>query len=546
MSLNLLKDPWLSFVLRDGSEKTLPMCHICDPDVVDFALPRADFQGAAYQFAIGLLQTVFAPIDGSEWHELYEQPASMGALQEAFNRVAHAFNATGDGPLFMQDLAALSDAKPTTVSGLLIEAPGVNGLKLNTDHFIKRGIGGVMSLDMAMLALFTLQTNAPSGGQGHRTGLRGGGPLTTLIMPPESDSSLWQKLWLNVINKDHWPEAYSVSLNFNDSSIFPWLEKTKISNEKNTEIYQADVHPLHMYWAMPRRIRLNVEQENGTCQLSGKEVSLLVTTYKTINYGGNYSGEWLHPLTPYKWNPKKPTEEPLSAKGQPGGITYKIWDALTLTDDEAGQRCAMVVDHFYSIVDQFEIERPETPRLWVFAYDMDNMKSRGWYSSTMPLFSVTVKQQEDLLNKVRVLQKIASGALWQCRTQIKAAWFDKPSDAKGDMSFIDLAFWQRTEHIFYTTVQNITANASKNEPYLMPEQASRWLVSLRSISTDIFDEYALSSLGSERSMAKRIKARQSLTGWLYGNKNKDIKNFIIENEIDKLGESNNRKVEVIL
>jgi hypothetical protein len=29
--------------------------------------------------------------------------------------------------------------------------------------------------------LFSLQLNAPSGGKGYRTGLRGGGPLTTLI-----------------------------------------------------------------------------------------------------------------------------------------------------------------------------------------------------------------------------------------------------------------------------------------------------------------------------------------------------------------------------
>ena len=202
--MNIVKDCWLPFRLKDGTEQTLPISAVCRADVVDFALPRADFQGAAYQFAIGLLQTVFAAEDELEWHEYYEQPPTENALNNAFNKVAHAFNVEGEGPLFMQDYDELDNAKPTTVAGLLIEAPGANGLKLNTDHFIKRGIGEEMSLGMAVLALFTLQTNAPSGGSGHRVGLRGGGPLTTLVVPAQPESALWEKLWLNVIHREKW------------------------------------------------------------------------------------------------------------------------------------------------------------------------------------------------------------------------------------------------------------------------------------------------------------------------------------------------------
>jgi len=234
--MNLIQDPWLPFRMRDGLEQVLPMNAICDPNVVDFALPRADFQGAAYQFSIGILQTTFAPEDKYHWHDLYEQVPKVGVLQKAFDKAAHAFKTTGDGPLFMQDINALDSAKSTTVSGLLIEAPGANGLKLNTDHFIKRGIGEVMSLEMAFIALFTLQANAPSGGVGHRTGLRGGGPLTTLVLPQKTDASLWQKLWLNVINKDHWryeePDLHS-------AAVFPWLEETKTSEKKGSEIYAS-------------------------------------------------------------------------------------------------------------------------------------------------------------------------------------------------------------------------------------------------------------------------------------------------------------------
>jgi CRISPR system Cascade subunit CasA len=526
--MNLVQDPWLPFQLRDGTEQVLPMSAICDNNVVDFALPRADFQGAAYQFAIGLLQTVFAPQDKYAWHDLYEEMPELAVLQKAFDKAAHAFNSEGDSALFMQDFDPLESVKTTTVASLLIETPGANGLKLNTDHFIKRGIGEVMSLEMAVLGLFTLQINAPAGGSGYRVGLRGGGPLTNLVLPQKSDASLWQKLWLNVINKDTWryPEP-----DLHSELVFPWLAPTKVSDKKGTEIYASNIHPLHMYWAMPRRIRLVVKECEAICQITGHSTTQAVSEYRTQNHGANYSGTWRHPLTPYKWDPKKPDEDHLSAKGQPGGITYKTWDALTFSCKDVGQECALVVSHFYTLCEGFAALHSEMPRLWVFGYDMDNMKARCWYSVSMPIFSVSPEQQEDVLHQIRMLQKLASDALWQCRTQIKTAWFERPGDAKGDMSFIDLAFWQRSESAFYQSVGQLINNSTQDITYLNSLQAEAWLKALRNVTTDLFDEFALSELGSQRSMAKRIKARQSLTGWLYGGK--DIKRFITEHKINQ-------------
>ena len=435
--MNLAQDPWVPFQLRDGTEQVLPMTAICDPNVVDFALPRADFQGAVYQFAIGFLQTVFAPADKYEWHDLYEQAPQTKTIQDAFNTAAHAFNVTGDGPLFMQDFDRLKAAKPEPIERLLIEAPGANGIKLNIDFFIKRGICEVMSLEMAIISLFTLQINAPAGGMGHRTGLRGGGPLTTLVLPQRGNASLWKKLWLNVINKDEW--RYEEP-DLHNKKVFPWLAKTKTSEKPGAEVYQSDVHPLHMFWAMPRRIRLEVEPDDTVCQITGERITKAVRYFRMKNYGADYGGTWAHPLTAYKWNPKKPDEHHRSAKGQPGGVTYKVWDALTLTSDQEGQQCAKVVNHYYSLCDGFADIQSEVPRLWVFGYDMDNMKARGWYSVSMPLFSVSPAQQDDLLRRVKDIQQLAALSLWRCRTQIKAAWFERPGEAKGDFSFIDLAF----------------------------------------------------------------------------------------------------------
>ncbi|WP_196161087.1 type I-E CRISPR-associated protein Cse1/CasA [Reinekea sp. G2M2-21] len=531
--MNLITDPWLTFRLADGSEKMLPIHDIADPTVIDLALPRADFYGAAYQFLIGVLQTTIAPENKRDWKNMFQQPPPKATLQNEFKRIEHAFNVTGDGPLFMQDFDLLENAKSSPVSGLLIEAPGENGLKLNTDHFIKRGIGEQMSLPMACLALFTLQINAPSGGQGHRVGLRGGGPLTTLIRPATVQTPLWKKLWLNVINRSFFPYD---DPNLHDGSVFPWLAPTKTSDKKGTEIYATDdnIHELHMYWAMPRRIRLEITQGNASCAVSGLNVDTYVTNYRSQNYGGNYSGNWRHPLTPYKWDPKKPNSDHLSAKGQPGGINYKIWAALLLASEKEGQLCATVVEHFYEVHRYLEQEYTQFPALWVFGYDMDNMKARGWYSASLPIFNVPVEQQEDVFDTVKTLQELASKALSQCRSQLKAAWFSRPGDAGGDFSFVDVSFWQRTENAFYEAVNTIVETTQKTDSPLSPDSAQRWVKTIQRTVVDIFDEFALSELGNERSMAKRIKARQFLTGWLYGSK--DIKKFRADFQIDTLKE----------
>lgn len=516
--MNLLFDPWIPVRQHNNERRTVCFNQLTDPNITDFAFPRADFQGAAYQFAIGVLQTLFAPQSEEQWLLNYQQIPDRQLLTSTLEKGRHAFELTSDSAnaaRFMQDFDALEQAEAGPIAGLLIEAPGGNTLKLNTDHFVKRGLYKQLSLPMAAIALFTLQINAPSGGQGHRTGLRGGGPLTTLVLPHDAAASLWQKLWLNVLSREQFsynePDLHS-------TAVFPWLGSTKESKQKGTEVFAKDVHPLHMYWAMPRRIRLEVQQGSAVCDLAGNECQQFVSSYRTQNYGYNYSGSWWHPLTHYRTNPKKPDEDNLSTKGQPGGVSYKYWQALTLVDAEEGSIPAKVVTAYSAGRDTLLGGRSgEYQRLWAFGYDMDNMKARGWYSTELPLFNLSTRQREKLLKHVKGVQLLASEALWQCRTQIKSAWFSHPSDVKGDTSFIDLQFWQRTEQAFYLTIAAMLADDNTSEP-LTPEAALRWLLALKHTATDLFDELVLSASDSHKHMARFIQSRRAMTGWFANGK----------------------------
>ena len=59
-----------------------------------------------------------------------------------------------------QDKDMAGNKKP--IEALLIEAPGDKTLKENADHFIKSGMEKSVCPACTAMALFTLQTNAPS------------------------------------------------------------------------------------------------------------------------------------------------------------------------------------------------------------------------------------------------------------------------------------------------------------------------------------------------------------------------------------------------
>ncbi|KXS36368.1 MAG: hypothetical protein AWU55_3013 [Halomonadaceae bacterium T82-2] len=529
--MKLLTADWLPFRTRDGAIDYRSPTAVADPEVVDLALPRADFQGAAYQFLIGLLQTALPPQDHGDWLDRFLEPPSVADLEAAFAPFSDAFELDGDGPRFMQDLDPLDDVKEATVSGLLIDAPGANGIKNNTDFFVKRGRVEVMCEDCAALALFTMQINAPAGGAGIRVGLRGGGPLTTLALPESAEASLLSRLWLNVVT----PRALTRSgqswqaPRVDDDSLFLWMAPTRVSDKKGTEVLPESMHPLHPYWSMPRRFRLLIEDEPCRCDVCGRETERRVRRIRGKKQGANYDGPWLHPLTPYRRDPKKPSEPPLSTKGQPGGLGYQHWSNLVLHDaDGSGALPALAVQDYVSqkvrAVDEERRAGEEVDalfkhvRLWAFGYDMDNMKPRGWYSVEMPLVAVPPAQQERLRAWVQQFTDLARQVAWMVRTQVKNAWFDRPSEAKGDMSHLDLAFYDATRHAFFRALLEFqdALEATEASPQLPSEVAERWYRTLKREGLALFEEQALSGAPEAADLKRATAARRQLQGFLAG------------------------------
>ena len=508
---NLLTDPWLPVRLREGGRDTTRLAELGRDDIVDIEAPRADFRGAIYQLLIGLLQTTFAPADRKAWTQYWNHPPGAEALAQAFAPYEAAFNidAPVGEPAFMQDLE-LDDGELKDAAVLLIEAPGAQTIRNNQDHFIKRGQIHQFSSLTAAMALFTLQINAPSGGQGHRVSLRGGGPLTTLLIPSSGSrhDCLWHRLWLNVLTQEEFRRLPGDHDNREPAAILPWLEPTHTSEKKGMETFPEQVNPLQAYWSMPRRIRLEWEDASGQCDLTGTSTNKLARHFITKNYGVNYAGHWIHPLTPYV---REDDKEPLSIKAQTGGLGYRHWLGLVLPGKQGKlTRTPATVVSAYEARKEWVGDLEFHPRLWAFGYDMDNMKARCWYEAEMPVFNLNAEDREELTDHVQKMISGANDVLKTLKGALKKAWFDRPGDAKGDMSFIDTNFWAATEADFYTLLGELVGALDDEER--IDKLLGRWSHSLKQAATELFDQYALGNLNEDGDLERVIKARDGKGG----------------------------------
>jgi CRISPR system Cascade subunit CasA len=525
--MNLLEEAWIPVRRASGqreriSPHDLTMGIDTDP-IVAVDAPRPDFNGALIQFLIGLVQTAWVHGD-KHWdrEDMLWSPPTPQELASVFGSLKSAFDLDGDGPRFMQDLTLSPAESPADneISALLIEFPGTQALERNTDHFVKRTNSGAMCSHCAATALHCLMTNAPSGGAGHRTSIRGGGPLSTLVVYQQADqkqpfAALWRDIACNILDVSNFDSARNtVGLQY----LFPWLQSIDLTMRAGA-VQPLDVHPLQVYWATPRRIRLQFEiGDPMPCAICARPSVNLVRRYLTKNYGLNYKGPWRHPLSPYYR--AKVAEPFLPVHPQPDGLTYRHWLGWSLGTRRAGREIipAAAVHAFLNLRVQ-----PGQVRLWAFGYDMDNMKARCWYEATYPLFALSAKGEisaesaESLGSVVDLLVGASESVVQLLRWAIRDAWFGN-GEARGDLGFVDAAFWNRTQQPFFTRVEQAAAlcRSDSGTAFDETEPLRRgWIDLLRRTALLLFAEMAASGTVEAGNPIKLAAAHRELRRRLY-------------------------------
>ena len=458
MTFNLLSDPFLPVVMRSGVQKWLAFPDLVagaasnssDEDYpVELNWPRPDFNMASFEFCVGVISLAFDIHDENDWRSFWRSPPNRDALAEKLAPLAHAFCLNGEGPRFLQDQDYESlQGDETPIELLLIDSPGQNGQRKNLDLLTHRDRYDAFGLPAAAMALYTLQAYAPSGGAGNRTSMRGGGPLTALVIPVAHDDAppvpLWRKIFANV---GHCAKPKASEL----PKALPWLVPT-LTSEKGRVVALADAHPLQAYFGMPRRIRLVFSSEPGICSMTRRKGSL-VTGFVQRPYGANY-GLWQHPLTPYRR--QKEAGEPYSAKPKSGRFGYRDWVAVAVGSKEGllavpSENIRLAKNNRSSIFRQNE--QAAHARVRVGGWAMNNMEAIAYLIAEEPLhLANTPKQQGALDEQARHFSEAADQACAQLLAALKKALFSGKKDAKTDKGMLDQArtdFFDATEDPFH-------------------------------------------------------------------------------------------------
>jgi CRISPR system Cascade subunit CasA len=518
-TFNLISTPWIPVIRATGRRDRMRPADLTDgidaDPILDVDWPRADFRCAALEFLIGLLTIACPPLD--DWGVRWTSPPSTADLESAFAPFAVGFTFDGEGARAYQDLEDFA-TEPTPVEALLIEAPGAATAKKNAALLVKPGRIEVMSRSAAAIALLTLQTMAPAGGAGHRTSLRGGGPLTTLVVPTRP-ATLWHRLWANVPPGDAPPTPTEFS------RIFPWLAPTRLSSRDGGTTTPENVDWRQAFFGMPRRIRLNFEPniDHIPCDLTGEIDDVIVRTYRTRPHGVNYDA-WggRHPLTPHYRKAGDPIRYPVH--GQDGRFGYRQWVAMLYGAKDGLREPALCVSHFLRDRKDDLLKGDRPFRLMAAGYDMDNMKARAFIEAETPDIAVPEGSSNAVAEKARDFVAAANEVARALSQAVKIALYGEDADKRiqrlNDTTPLTTArdrFWADTNDRFFATLNAFsTLPAEELAGGAAMPLARTWRAIMERAVLAIFDDMAPMQDALSPNVKRVVDGRRFLVRTLLG------------------------------
>lgn len=463
MPLNLISDPWIPVRDQRGTRRLIAPWEMADATLVAPDWPRADLNIACLELLIGLVFLADPPASLEDWLE--RQAPDSTRLREKLAPYAPAFNLTGEGPLFLQDLEKL-EGEPNPADMLFIDSAGANAAKNNADLMVHRNRYPSLDPALAAMALYTFQAHAPAGGAGNRTSMRGGGPLVTLVDPGQG---LWSLVWANM------PEGQPAAL-----TDLPWMRPTRVSESGAETLPKAKGAEVEAFFGQPRRLRLVGEDA--------------ITGVIQKPWGTNY-GLWTHPLTPYYR--QKPGTELLPVHPRAGVFGYRHWLGILA---EAGSEGLRDMAHCLRTWRERNAYLQASATVILAGWAMDNMKPRDFTWSVQPMVALAPEGQEALRGLILGAEQAAL-ALRAALAPVAAAGEAREAERE--------AFYRATEPAFLSRLQALK---------LGQPVAEGWREDLAAQALAQFDDLALPGLDQRETdlIARIVQARGFLAATFRG------------------------------
>lgn len=516
MGLNVLTDRCFPVVMRSGERRWVDFAGLaCGFSAFDapeagadyavaFDWPRPDLDIACHELSIGVLQLCLDVQSEDDWQALWDSALSRDELAERIAPFTHAFELLGDGPRFLQDREAFeADLKPSAflpIERLFIDAPGENALKKNSDVLTHRCRYPALGLPAAAMALYALQAFAPEGGPGHRTSMRGGGPLSVFVFPvagtERAPVALWHRLQANLTELAVGESSHRIH------TILPWLVPT-LTSEKDQTIYpdaEGAAHPLQAFFGMPRRLRLLASAQQGICALTGQE-GLVLTGFVQRQHGVKY-GSWTHPLTPYR----QPTETdaPRSVKPRSIRFGYRDWVAAAVGEGE-GRLSRMPANVHAARYDRGHVLLGfgRDPILRVGGWFTNSAEAVTYLLAEQPMHLAENNETAKALDELtRSFADAGNVAREELRSAIKRAFPPKtnknafsPKNKKSvrlkvDLNAAETVFLEVTEPQFHQLVGKFLQNVAAKDLTKRADELRRlWCRQLGEAAMAVFDQF---------------------------------------------------------
>jgi CRISPR system Cascade subunit CasA len=491
---NLLRQPWIPVQRRNGERERISPAQIADAHaanpIIAIDWPRPDFRVATIEFLIGLLSTACPPADDVEdWLDRWHRPPTPEDLGAAFTPIAHAFNLDGNGPRFMQDWDANLEGTTWPVEALLLDSANKNSVQKGRVVFQKPATAPQQfSCAAVAIALYTLQSYAPQGGSGNGVSLRGGAPLTTLIIPGNTPT-LWHTVWANTPCGKR-PTARQLS------KVFPWLAPTRGRHIVGVT-RPDDVHELQSGWAAPRRIRIKFDTNEASrpCDLTGAIDATVATEWIQAGGGPEYVG-WTHPLSPYQQ--PTPTDAKTAVRGS-SDTGYGHWVGWLFGDARrVSQWPARVVSDWFDRLHAVPDLR-DTTRVLAVGFVSSEGSVTDHVESEMPVPGANLEAAAILARTMVEATGHAASILQDAARKAARSKSYKPGP-------IIAGLWRDTEFEFHRLLRS-GAKPERDAEQALNAVAADWLSALRTTALALFDAEFPIVPGSQDAADLAVKRR---------------------------------------
>ena len=285
--MNLLYDPWIPVRSDGGTGEFRQITYeelLCREGVWQISLPRDDLEMACLQLLICLTQVLFLPSDYKILRQSINAPLGQEEFSAGVDQVESRWFDLADPETPFMQIRGVGADEVTPIQKLLVGMPEGN------NHSFFNEVGEVRHLGAACtaIALFNQAVNSPSFGGGFKGGLRGGAPVTTLVL----GESLRDSIWRNVITLDRVKSRIGSGYKYDLSKDKPtWVQRI---SQKET-VYTSDIGLLRGLFWQPVHVELTPPKYNSTCDLLDVPSKITYEGFKKEKFPYDLVGIWPHP-----------------------------------------------------------------------------------------------------------------------------------------------------------------------------------------------------------------------------------------------------------